>query len=333
MKLASAWITAVFFVLSPSQSRALDASYLPPTPASELLPAADGGPDPAFCMDWNPEYAFRGFHCCPKKPARARRQAKCAPQRVKASYCDEMTDGQRRYAEAVKEGKVKDVLKLIESDLGRTREQAYCSVNNGFLAWGRQVIPTEGNRLKLRNPRRCVDFGTDGMVAMLEWVGRKIDQQYGAPEYDGVRLLVGDLSAPRGGCLSGRRGGRGHASHTTGQDADLGFLQVSKNRPEYFDRHFDPHHNLWLVKQIFANPYACVKVIFLDRRLIRKIDRIAGQDDEWKRLRRHVQHARGHGNHFHVRVGTAPGHPGCPVEPPSDEPESESGEMVELIES
>jgi murein endopeptidase len=164
------------------------------------------------------------------------------------------------------------------------------------------------------------------MVGMLEWVGRQVAATY--PEDPGIHLNVGDISAPRGGCLSGRGGRRGHKSHTSGQDADVGFLVARPGHasPDMFVREFDAKTNWWLFKRVFHNPYACVKVIFLDRRLIAKLGKAVKDDPEWATLRRYIKHVPGHRNHFHVRVGTTPGQPGCPVDPTPDEDEDISAE-------
>lgn len=307
-------------------------------PESPLMPSTEPGLTLAFCAEWDPEFAFRGHQCCkaPMRRSISRRgnRNRCAPARAKASYCDEMTPEQRRYSDLVHSGQGHDVLQLIEQDLAQTSQaalgspkQAFCSVNQGFLAWGRRLIPTEINRIRIRAPQRCVDFGTDPMVAMLEWVGRQIDRKYPRSEYPGVHLLVGDLSAPRGGCLTGRSGRRAHSSHTSGQDADLGFLSAQPGRtsPEFFSRAFDAEANWWLLKQIFGNPYACIKVVFLDRRLIRKVAKVAASDPLWSSYKRFVRHVPRHGNHFHVRVGEFPKKPG-------DKPGCQSDPELEVLE-
>ncbi|OFZ18156.1 MAG: hypothetical protein A2X94_03320 [Bdellovibrionales bacterium GWB1_55_8] len=238
---------------------------------------------------------------------------RCAWQRRKTSYCDERTELQLAYAESVTNGSIEDPMAYLFERMDRRGAQAYCTVNNGFLAFGRPVVPTERNRLLVRNEHRCLNYGTDRMVGMLEWVGRRIARQYSAPESQAVKLIVGDISAPRGGCLAGRPGRRGHASHTSGQDVDFAFL--NPKNPHIFNgnfyRVFDPEANWWLIKQVFRNPFACVRVAFLDRTLIRKLSKVARGDPEWAQLSPFIRHSRGHANHFHVRVGTNAGGPGC----------------------
>jgi murein endopeptidase len=242
---------------------------------------------------------------------------------VKTVYCDEMTEDQKRYSEQAASGKLGDILQLISIEA--KRGQAYCNTNNGFLAYGRRLIPSGANRLRLRTPHRCVDFGTDGMIGLLEWTGRQVALQFSAPEFQGTHLLIGDIAAPRGGWLTGRRGRRGHASHTSGQDADVGFLHAKRGAasPMNFDRNFDAATNWWLIKKIFQNPFACVKVIFLDRKLIGKLARVAGDDPEWPQLRSHIRHVKYHKNHMHVRIGDHPGEPGCHIADLDEEIEEE----------
>ncbi len=287
-----------------------------------------------FCATWNPEWGHHGNRCCAKFVVSRKRSAnRCAAQRRKASYCDEMTDEQRRYTQLAQSGKLGDVLELIRSDRGRYPAQSYCQVNNGFLAWGRRLLPSQVNRISIRRPERCVDFGTDPLVGMLEWVGREVNKSYSGPEYSGVRLVVGDLSAPRGGCLSGRAGRRGHVSHTSGIDVDIGFLTVKENRPspDRFHRDFDPKANWWLLKKIFSNSYACVKVAFLDRKHIAKLSRHASKEDpdEWARLARFIRHIKYHKDHLHIRVGDRAGKPGCVADP---HPELETEEDLDVME-
>jgi murein endopeptidase len=295
-------------------------NFAPCDPVSDLLAPDEGAPDVAFCSDWNPDFSTNGYRCCSKPVVRrrGRRRRIALPSRHKKSYCDEMTPEQREYIDSVQSAKHADPLVLISDELGKRREQAYCDVNTGFLAWGRPIVPSSLNRIRLRSPDRCTEFGTDAMAGMLEWAGRQVAKQYPAPEYSGTHLLVGDISAPRGGHL-------GHRSHKTGLDADIGFLHARKGAfsPGSFDRDFVPEANWWLIKQLFKNPYACVKVMFLDRRLIRKLDKTARNDGDWLSLRRFVRHMPGHRNHIHVRVGPAPGAPGCT---PNAHPELEQGE-------
>jgi murein endopeptidase len=284
-----------------------------------------------FCEEWNPEFGFNGHRCCSKVlrsrgGGRRRRHTSkyCPNERFKKSFCDEMTADQNQYVKDAAAGKF-DILQVIGDEMGRKGDQAYCSVNNGFLAWGRPVVATPGNRVLLRSTDRCTHFGTDNMVGLVEWTGRQVAKQYSEEGFEGVRLVVGDITSPRGGCLAGRNSARGHASHTNGQDADIGFLSVrrGKTSPDAFITDFDGKLNWWLIKQVFKNPYACVKVMFLDKRLIRKLGKAARGDEDWNKYWRYIRHMPSHRNHFHVRIGDGPGLPGCV---PGANPEDETGE-------
>lgn len=304
-------------------------------PISEFLEATFEDPilkqtrimDLGFCEEWNPDFVFNQRRCCAVFVAgrRARNLNKCPPQRYKNSYCNERTPEQVEYTKKGEAGQLPDVLELIKLSQSRRGLQAYCTVNNGFLVNGRALIPSPINRVELRSPTRCINYGTDSLIGLLEWLGREVAAQYSAPEYSKLKLLVGDSTAPRGGCLWGRSGRRGHASHTTGQDVDVGFLTPIRGKasPASFHRQFDVPSNAWLLRKIFSNPFGCVKVVFLDRRHIAKLDRALGDDAEWDRIRRFVRHSPNHRNHFHIRVGHGPGQPGCE---PNAQPELEEEE-------
>lgn len=316
-------------------------------PRSSYLTDATTGLPYDFCATWNPEFFARGEQCCallPPKKKRKRRGHWCAPNRGKAAYCDEMTDEQRSYTDDVENDRLGDVLDFLKQSLARGSEQAYCSVNNGFLAQGRRLVPTEVNRIAIRSPR-CVDFGTDGMVAMLEWLGREVAAKYSDHVYKGVRLVVGDISAPKGGCLVGRGGRQGHSSHTNGLDADLGFLLAKPGVKSPIELHktFDVKTNWWLIQRILQNPFVCVKVIFLDRKLIALLGKTIGSDPLWAKFRPFLRHVRGHRNHYHIRVGIFAGAPGCLAPEPTDsdfeeeevtlEDDAEEGEGASSLEN
>jgi murein endopeptidase len=170
------------------------------------------------------------------------------------------------------------------------------------------------------------------MIGMLEWLGREVSREYQDSDRAGTRLFVGDISAPRGGCLAGRGGRRGHASHTNGQDVDLGFLVPNAHfvNSARFETRFDAKANGWLLKKVFENPFACVRVIFLDRKLIRKLDQQWSRESWWQSNRRYLRHMPGHKNHFHIRIGDLAGPPGCG---PGADPELEAEEDLMDLES
>lgn len=316
----------------PWKGAAVNVDPFPCLPESEFLSSNLGQPSPAFCSEWDPDFPARGYRYCArptdvpsktKGKRRRRRSRMCPSGRVKINYCDELSVAQREFSDRVRSGKAGDILDLIAREAAvRGADQAHCGPSDGFLALGRRVIPTTANRLIVKGASRCVDFGTDAMALMLEWLGRQVAAEYSEPQFEPVRLLIGDISAPRGGCLTGQSGRRGHSSHTSGQDVDIGFFTLrakSAGSSDVFSREFDPKANWWLIRKIFQNPYACVKAVFLDKRLIRKLNKALRNELEWEVLRPHVRHVRGHRHHLHVRIGDGPGAPGCKSGPGSDE--------------
>ncbi len=307
--------------------------FPPCSPESEFMkPVFSSEPSPQFCSKWSPDFIFNGNKCCGRArvPGRKKRSkgGRCSPKRIKASYCDEMTAEQMEYSAAATSGKLGDILSLLTQEMGKRGDQAYCTVNNGFLAYGRRVIPSSVNRLIIQSPQKCLNFGTDAMAGMLEWVGREISKNYSGPSLSGVNLVIGNISAPRGGCK------KGHASHTSGQDADIGFLTVNKNStsPIKFHRQFDSVTNWWLLKKIFKNPFACIKAVFLDRRHIRALSKFAMKDPEWKVYQRFIRHMPGHGNHLHIRIGNGPGQPGCSSDAKPELEFEEDGDSMDDVE-
>lgn len=351
--LAACASLAVFGPLSlPAHARGTLPEFAPCSPESDAFDDMRDGVGKTlpgalalstdFCAEWNPEFMFNGHRCCSKvlrqggSRRRRRLPAKvCSRDRFKPNFCEDITEEEREYTNAVNSGKIPDVLAYINQEMGRKGEQAYCTVNNGFLAWGRPILPTATNRIQIRSEDRCTNYGTDSMIGMLEWAGREVAKEYDDPHYSGLRLLIGDITAPRGGCLAGRTGPKGHASHTNGQDADVGFLTPKPGRasPTAFHTDFDAKANWWLIKEFLNNPYACVKVIFLDKRLIRKLGKAARGDVEWNKYWRYIRHVPGHRNHMHLRIGEGPGQPGCSGGGnPEEEPEEIEGveEPVDL---
>lgn len=301
-------------------------------PISEFIPLKPDEPPADFCASWNPEFAYRGYQCCSKKlfnytssGRRPRRQNSCAPNRAKWTFCDERTPTQVEYTENVQKGKVKDVLENILQTAAGKGQQAFCNTEQGFLAEGRPLVPTENNRVSLRNPARCTNFGTDAMVGTLEWLGREINKEYREKEFQHAKLVVADIAAPKGGCIAGRGGRRAHKSHGNGIDADIGYFNPVNSKPgeERFNKLYYVATNWWLLKKLFKNPYACVKVVFVDQSHIRKLEKYAKLDSEWPKLKPFIRHVRGHRDHYHIRIGEGlAGIPGCNHAPdPNDDEE------------
>ncbi len=304
-------------------------------PVSDPIKTSSSEPSHQFCSVWNPDFFHNHQQCCGAMPLHGRRKkfSACSQERVSRGFCQEMTQEQRDYVESASSGKLGDVLSFLNDQIARKSEQAFCTVNNGFLASGRPVIPSVHNRLYVQLPSRCTYFGTDAMAGLLEWLGREVSKTYSGEEYSKNYIVLGDIAGPRGGCLFGRTGSRRHASHTTGQDADVGFLTLhpGQSSPLVFHRKFDVDKNWWFLKKILKNPMACVKVVFLGKEHIAKLSRhFAHLDPEWNTLHRFVRHMPGHSNHFHIRIGSGPGPLGCK---PEAHPELEYEEDADSFEA
>lgn len=308
----AAFVPSAFAADQPNP--ALSSDYLREfvTPPGEEL-------DLDACEAWNPEFAGNGMRCCGTLRG-SRRQARCDVHRNRANYCGEITEDQKEYVDAVNSGKVGDLMDFLNAQAQRRPLQAMCSTNSGFLVRGRPIVPTADNIIQIRSPGRCTNYGTEPMVAMLEWLGRQIKKEF-QPDYPRIHFLLSDVAAPRGGCLASAGGKRGHKSHSSGQDADIGFVTPIKNGPSPSELHknLQPKPNWWFLKQLFHNPYACIRVIFLDHRQIARIAKVASGDEDWPVIRKFLRHVRGHQNHFHVRIGDGPGQPGCVANSNPDE--------------
>jgi hypothetical protein len=101
------------------------------------------------------------------------------------------------------------------------------ALRNGVLlpAYGRDYVTWDPvlSRYPNRDDRR---WGTGRLIQTLLYVLDRYRRAHpGAP-----RVLIGDLSRPRGGPFTGRFGGLGHASHQSGLDMDI--LYPRKDRQE-----------------------------------------------------------------------------------------------------
>jgi len=121
--------------------------------------------------------------------------------------------------------------------------RALGSPSHGRLLCGRQ-LRAQGTGLRTwdfplaRSPNRPERrWGTAKLIRRIEWVARRWQARHPL----GARLLVGDLSRPRGGPFTARFGGIGHTSHQNGLDVDLYYprtdgLEREAFRPSQVDR-------------------------------------------------------------------------------------------------
>jgi murein endopeptidase len=103
------------------------------------------------------------------------------------------------------------------------RSRAVGRPNHGRLRGGVE-LPGAGTDFVTVDPvtraspnRAWRRYGTDRLVRML----LRVAAEHAAAHPDAPRLVVGDLSRPRGGRFGPELGGDGHRSHQNGLDADV----------------------------------------------------------------------------------------------------------------
>ena len=121
--------------------------------------------------------------------------------------------------------------------------RALGSPGNGRLSCGHQ-LPSQGTGFRTwdfplsRSPNRLARrWGTSRLVERVTWIARRWHDRHPLQ----ARLLVGDLSRPRGGPFTARFGGIGHATHQNGLDVDIYYPRADgaereASRPSLVDR-------------------------------------------------------------------------------------------------
>jgi murein endopeptidase len=137
------------------------------------------------------------------------------------------------------------------------------------------------------------------------------------------KLYMADTSDSNGGHI------RPHASHQMGVDADIAYpsdvrglkfpLVVNKNTRAYFPNNYSVGKTFELFKFYFSQPDIQVDRIFVDQRIITALcdyaktqhETTGSNRDLVKKMFENMQHVRGHGDHFHLRLKCSPYDPGC----------------------
>jgi murein endopeptidase len=141
-------------------------------------------------------------------------------------------------------------------------------------------------------------WGTEELVAVTEQIAADYRARFGP----GPRLVIGDLSRPRGGPFGREFGGLGHASHQNGRDVDIFYprrdgLEQAPDRPSQVDR---------------------VRAQWLVDRAARDAERVfIGPHVHLRRKFKRVQYLPFHDDHLHLRI---PQPPPVPVPPPTPGP-------------
>lgn len=213
-----------------------------------------------------------------------------------------------------------------EDDLTLTREHVLAtsaSESVGRAAGGRLVngIPVE-NTSAVRILANGTDtaFGTSELVGMLEHAASAV-----AEKHPGSVLSLGDLSRRGGGRLGS------HRSHRSGRDADVGFYFLGENGAPYparffvrFDENgrgvtgwshanvlFDAPRNWSLLESMIRYEGARLQYVFvtpaLQEILLAEAAHQGADPQLIARAADLMSHpARGHDNHFHVRIHCPP---------------------------
>jgi murein endopeptidase len=124
------------------------------------------------------------------------------------------------------------------------RSRAVGLPNRGRLVGGVE-LPQSGTHFVTVDPLRRTGpnrawrrYGTDRLIEVL----LEVAEAHAAAHPDAPRLVVGDLSRPRGGRFGPEFGGDGHRSHQNGLDADVYYprrdgLERPPTRVAQIDRH------------------------------------------------------------------------------------------------
>jgi murein endopeptidase len=140
-------------------------------------------------------------------------------------------------------------------------------------------------------------WGTQELVTTVDAIAADYQTRFGP----GTRLVVGDLSRPRGGSFGERFGGVGHASHQNGRDVDIFYprrdgLERPADRPGQVDR----LRAQWLVDRAARD----AQYVFVGRR--------EGLRRRFKRVQYLPLY---HEDHLHLRIPQPPPPPPTPPEP------------------
>lgn len=164
-------------------------------------------------------------------------------------------------------------------------------------------------------------FGTNELVGLIERSAARVWRRH-----SGVRLSVGELSAPAGGDVPG------HHSHENGRDVDIAFYMTDTQGNPVYSRifenvgadgrairepssaRFDDARNWELVAGLITDPDAPVQYIFvansIRHRLLQVGRRLGAPSvvmDRAARVMNQPSSGHPHRNHFHVRIFCAPG--------------------------
>jgi penicillin-insensitive murein endopeptidase len=200
---------------------------------------------------------------------------------------------------------------------GRTREKTTSARSVGPPNRGRLEGAARLKKSSSLRPREHHHpWGLPDLVRLLQRAASKV-----AHKHRGAVLLVGDLSARKGGPLPG------HNSHQSGRDADVGFYVVNakgksvrlphfvafgadgRQRGDSDAARFDDARNWDFVEALLNDKKAAVRYLFISNALRARLLRYAAAKGAPKELITRAAaammspaHAETHDDHFHVRI-------------------------------
>lgn len=194
----------------------------------------------------------------------------------------------------------------------------YGGYTSGCIA-GAEALPLIGLGFQVMRPSRNRYFGHPALTAFIRHFGELSAQR-------GERLLIGDLSQPRGGPMR-----YGHASHQNGLDVDIWFERIPLARTlsvrevetkplrstilapagRIDPAHWNTRHSEFL--RLAASAPA-VERIFVNPVIKARLCATTGAQRSWLGKLRPWW---GHDDHYHVRLACPPGAANCEAQPPT----------------
>lgn len=202
-----------------------------------------------------------------------------------------------------------------------SRSASFGRASRGWLKGGVPLVDGASARvLPRRHKERCLHYGTERLVRALARAGAEVQARY----EDSPPLGVGDLSRAAGGPIPPYS-----RSHQSGRDADLAFYVLEQGRsvpaddlvrigPSLKDPDgrlvFDVARNWRLVEALLSDDTIEVRWLFVSEPLKRALlDEAKRRGAAQAMLEKAAQvlhqpsDAPPHDDHFHLRIGCAPG--------------------------
>lgn len=199
------------------------------------------------------------------------------------------------------------------------------SLRNATSVLTRQQALNKKAFFEIVAPDRKKHFATYDMAELITRTGDQLNKEF-------TKILyISNLSAQNGGELTAVINGKltKHASHQNGLDADLAYptdiahlkfpLVVRMKPYQYFPKNFSVEKTYTLIKFLFTQKDIPVDRFFIDRKIKEELCSYAISKNEFSienkaqttALFESIQHAAGHGDHFHVRIKCSKSDPAC----------------------